>query len=190
MDHKEHYDYKTDNDLPFQLPCALIQWKGTSVCLDVHCECGHHSHIDDEFTCYVRCSRCGKLYAVGCTVKLLPLPEDHKTYVESELAGLIKEDGQDIKPWAHGNADVDCANRLPGLLRGRLASLLRSYRGRPADDETLDSLRHKMEVIIQRFVGQEVEMALRHSMVTLRDQLLEYFDVKRIKVKFPEPEVK
>jgi hypothetical protein len=26
-----------------------IQWKGTDVCMDIHCECGTLSHIDGEF---------------------------------------------------------------------------------------------------------------------------------------------
>jgi hypothetical protein len=31
------------------LPHGWIQWKGTNVCMDVYCACGHHSHIDAKF---------------------------------------------------------------------------------------------------------------------------------------------
>lgn len=28
---------------------AFIQWKGTDVCMDFHCECGVHMHFDGDF---------------------------------------------------------------------------------------------------------------------------------------------
>jgi hypothetical protein len=55
---------------------AFIQWKGTDVCMDVHCPCGTHSHIDDEFVYYVRCPGCGVAYKVGDTVTLTPMTND------------------------------------------------------------------------------------------------------------------
>lgn len=47
-----------------------IQWKGTDVCMDIHCQCGHHGHIDAEFAYFYRCSNCQKVFAVGQTVRL------------------------------------------------------------------------------------------------------------------------
>ncbi len=44
---------------------AWIQWKGTNVCMDVHCRCGAHGHIDDSFTYFYRCVGCGETFAVG-----------------------------------------------------------------------------------------------------------------------------
>lgn len=43
-------------------PSAFVQWKGTEVCADIHCTCGHHSHIDDMFAYNVRCPACSKLW--------------------------------------------------------------------------------------------------------------------------------
>lgn len=54
-------------------PHAWIQWKGTNVCADIHCDCGHHSHIDEDFAYYVRCPKCHLVYAMGAYVKLVPL---------------------------------------------------------------------------------------------------------------------
>lgn len=30
-------------------PYAFIQWKGTDVCMDFHCECGAHCHFNSDF---------------------------------------------------------------------------------------------------------------------------------------------
>lgn len=30
-------------------PYAFIQWKGTDVCMDFHCECGAHCHFDGSY---------------------------------------------------------------------------------------------------------------------------------------------
>lgn len=58
-------------DIP--APYGAIQWKGTSVCMDIHCTCGAHLHADLEFLYYVRCGKCRTLYAVSAYVKLIPL---------------------------------------------------------------------------------------------------------------------
>jgi hypothetical protein len=44
---------------------ALIQWKGTDVCLDFHCKCGKHLHFDEMFLYAVQCGHCQRLYAMG-----------------------------------------------------------------------------------------------------------------------------
>jgi hypothetical protein len=46
----------------------FIQWKGTDVCLDLHCPCGVHTHVDAEFAYYLRCGACGALYQMGTQV--------------------------------------------------------------------------------------------------------------------------
>lgn len=57
-------------------PFGWIQWKGTNVCMDIHCpNCGL-GHIDAEFAYYIRCS-CGQIYAVSGFVKLIPVGEEY-----------------------------------------------------------------------------------------------------------------
>jgi len=56
-------------------PHGWIQWKGTEVCIDLYCDCGLHSHFDGEFAYAIRCP-CGKAWALGQCVKLLPLTEE------------------------------------------------------------------------------------------------------------------
>lgn len=39
-------------------PHAFVQWKGTDVCMDFHCECGAHCHFDGYFAYTVKCPHC------------------------------------------------------------------------------------------------------------------------------------
>ena len=56
---------------------TFIQWKGTDVCLDVHCpRCGFHSHYDGYFAYYVRCAGCGAVWELGTSVTLREWPPD------------------------------------------------------------------------------------------------------------------
>lgn len=72
-----------------------IQWKGTSVCMDMHCKCGHHGHYDGEFFYYYKCPNCGAKYAVGQNVKLIELSDEQSAYVESDRGGFDSDDPED-----------------------------------------------------------------------------------------------
>lgn len=42
---------------------AFIQWKGTDVCMDLHCTvCQHHNHYDTDFAYYVQCAKCKTVF--------------------------------------------------------------------------------------------------------------------------------
>jgi hypothetical protein len=47
---------------------TFIQWKGTEVCMDFHCSCGYHGHIDAGFAYFVECGGCGAQYEMGTQV--------------------------------------------------------------------------------------------------------------------------
>lgn len=56
---------------------GYIQWKGTDVCMEVHCACGYQSHIDADFLYFVRCPECKKVWKLSPWVALEePSPED------------------------------------------------------------------------------------------------------------------
>lgn len=55
------------------IPFGWIQWKGTDVCMDVHCACGAFLHIDASFAYYIRCPHCDQLYRCGEFVQLVPV---------------------------------------------------------------------------------------------------------------------
>jgi len=52
-------------------PHGWVQWKGTHVCMDIHCECGVMTHIDDTFVYYVKCPCCGRVYMCNGHIQLL-----------------------------------------------------------------------------------------------------------------------
>jgi hypothetical protein len=56
-------------------PHGWIQWKGTEVCIDLHCVCGHFGHFDGDFFYFYQCPECGARYAVGMNIALIPLTE-------------------------------------------------------------------------------------------------------------------
>lgn len=59
-------------------PHCWIQWKGTEVCMDVHCECGYIGHVDGGFVYGVECGHCHRRYAVGCNVVLHPYRPEYQ----------------------------------------------------------------------------------------------------------------
>jgi len=65
-----------------------IQWKGTDVCIDLHCKCGHHGHCDCEFLYFFQCPACGAKYALGQNVKLIPLTDEQARHVEEKHVGF------------------------------------------------------------------------------------------------------
>ncbi len=67
--HPEHEKFKDKSH-------GGIQWKGTSICMDVRCACGHEEHIDAEFFYSWVCPECKTIYWVGDMVPLLPIPKE------------------------------------------------------------------------------------------------------------------
>ena len=63
-------------------PHGWIQWKGTEVCMDVHCKCGRLSHIDAEFAYHVKCPGCGAVYFCNGHIELIELEVAPDTCVE------------------------------------------------------------------------------------------------------------
>ena len=79
--------YGPENKYFSDKPHGWIQWKGTDVCIDLHCSCGHHGHIDDSFFYHYECPKCKTKYAVGQTVALIPLtPEQVEDIKENHVA--------------------------------------------------------------------------------------------------------
>lgn len=75
---EDYYDFvhrKEREGLEKDAPHGWIQWKGTNVCMDIHCKCGAHLHVDREFFYSFTCGSCQTIYAVGATVRLVELTE-------------------------------------------------------------------------------------------------------------------
>jgi hypothetical protein len=68
-----------------------MQWKGTDVCVDLHCElCGAHGHFDGYFLYFYRC-KCGQLYALGQNVKLIKLTKEQDEFVMRDRPNVVQE---------------------------------------------------------------------------------------------------
>lgn len=86
-------EFALENDAKYpDQPHGWIQWKGTSVCMDVHCTCGYSGHVDVEFFYYYECVGCKRRYAVGSTVKLTEVPPE----LYSQLDGHICKHSDDL----------------------------------------------------------------------------------------------
>lgn len=73
--------YSKDN--PQTESHGWIQWKGTDVCMDIHCKCGHFGHFDGDFFYNYVCPECGTHYAVGQNVKLIKLSQEQINYAKA-----------------------------------------------------------------------------------------------------------
>lgn len=69
-------EYKSLGKTPINLllnnkPHGWIQFKGTNLCMDVHCKCGAHTHIDGDFLYFIKCSECGVVYELNGHIELI-----------------------------------------------------------------------------------------------------------------------
>ena len=57
-------------------PYGWIQWKGTNVCIDIHCVCGESVHFDGDFMYFIKCPYCNRIYECDGNIKLTEKNED------------------------------------------------------------------------------------------------------------------
>lgn len=74
-------------------PRGWIQWKGTQVCIDLHCTCGYLSHFDGDFFYYFECPECHRKFAVGQNVRLHPLDAEQVQHAEQHIGFKLGEGG-------------------------------------------------------------------------------------------------
>jgi hypothetical protein len=94
-------DFKAwDRDNPEGEAHGWIQWKGTNVCMDVHCKCGAHCHVDADFAYHLKCPHCGRVYTTGCNVKLIELTPEEKAFIEGggHIEPIVVEPDEDFEP--------------------------------------------------------------------------------------------
>ena len=53
----------------------FIQWKGTDVCIDLRCDCGHTPHFDGYFLYYWKCANCGQVWEMASEVPMKKVDE-------------------------------------------------------------------------------------------------------------------
>jgi hypothetical protein len=85
-------------------PHAYIQWKGTDVCMDFHCDCGAHLHFDGDFAYAVKCPHCKTAWEMPSHVfprRLLP-----GTFAAKWHEPLLMAPDEDLEP----DGDMDPAS--------------------------------------------------------------------------------
>ena len=73
MNDKEAWHKDSEEHKGLGFGHGWIQWKGTDVCMDVHCPCGAHGHIDARFAYKIQCAVCKRVFSVGQCVHLYEL---------------------------------------------------------------------------------------------------------------------
>lgn len=68
----------------------FIQWKGTDICMDFWCDCGHQSHFDDYFAYYIKCNGCNRFFALEPRVQLVEVLQEPDNYLQDEDYGIWK----------------------------------------------------------------------------------------------------
>ena len=56
-------------------PHGWVQWKGTNVCVDIHCECGELTHFDGDFMYIIECPHCHRKYFANGHIQLIEIEE-------------------------------------------------------------------------------------------------------------------
>lgn len=62
-------------------PHGWIQWKGTDVCIDLHCTCGEHLYFDGFFLYYFTCPYCDRLWEMGTYILMYEVPAERREAV-------------------------------------------------------------------------------------------------------------
>lgn len=80
----DFYKQVYDQDNPETESGGWIQWKGTDVCVDLHCVCGAHGHVDGDFAYFLKCLKCGRIFATGQNIKLIELNAEQLKEIEGD----------------------------------------------------------------------------------------------------------
>ena len=66
-------------------PHGWIQFKGTELCMDVHCKCGEMTHIDGMFVYFIKCGHCGAIYELNGHIELIERTDEPDGLKVTEL---------------------------------------------------------------------------------------------------------
>lgn len=63
-------------------PHGWIQWKGTTVSMEIYCSCGAAFHVDADFAYYVECSECKRVYFCNAHIEVIEVKNvDRDTHI-------------------------------------------------------------------------------------------------------------
>jgi hypothetical protein len=96
-------DFPSLDDGRIEGPHGWVQWKGTNVCMDLHCQCGAMLHADEDFFYHFKCGECGQIYEVSGFVRLFPL-DHHPDRGGNGIPILYDDDAAGRPTWTEPEA--------------------------------------------------------------------------------------
>lgn len=79
-------------------PHGWIQWKGTDVCIDLHCSCGAHLHFDGDFLYHFICPHCDRMWEMGSHIPMYEVPAIRREFVIKERCVQTVDPDHDFAP--------------------------------------------------------------------------------------------
>lgn len=73
-------------------PHGWIQWKGTNVCIDVHCKCGAHLHFDCDFLYHIQCHKCERYYFMNGHIEMIEILEKPEGSLKRSEPSILDEE--------------------------------------------------------------------------------------------------
>ena len=92
---KDFYERVYSQDNPEGDAHGWIQWKGTDVCIDLHCKCGYHGHWDGDFLYFYECPKCRTKYALGQNIRLIELTQEQSEHAAKSHVGFKSDEPDD-----------------------------------------------------------------------------------------------
>jgi len=108
---------------------VFVQWKGTDACLDLHCVCGYHGHVDAEFAYGVQCYGCDRVYEMPHTFHIAPSDYGFAVQIAFGEQPLHAPTGEGVPPtvWAvdsfEPEGDLDTAREELRKLRRQVQAV-------------------------------------------------------------------
>ena len=70
-------------------PHGSLQWKGSDIYMDVHCDCGHTSNVKGDSVYFVKCPACNTIYELNGFVQLIKRPDIVEKNHEVEVKAAV-----------------------------------------------------------------------------------------------------
>jgi len=140
MIHAETPEGAGERSGPSETGEVFVQWKGTDACLDLHCVCGYHGHVDAEFAYGVQCYGCDRVYEMPHTFHIAPSDYDFAVQIAfGEQPNLHVPTGEGVPPtvWAvdsfEPEGDLDTAREELRKLRRQVHAVRELHHREPTD---------------------------------------------------------
>lgn len=169
-------------------PHGWIQWKGTDLCMDFHCACGEHTHIDCNFVYAVKCGACGKVYRLNAHVEAIEVEDEESCHIEPKVTDWdgSKEEAIDVEKTESVFGTVrtlsaDETKQLKDILTSRVGNyrIAEISEFAPLSPTWLNAERRER---LKEFLGENPTVRVYGDSATVRTRTLKDFSAKIKKI--------